>query len=71
LYSILLALGNPKVDIFSLDIEGAELQVLKTIPWDKVNISSLLIEINHIGEIFEGTFHEMRYILNNSVGFFY
>jgi hypothetical protein len=25
-YSILLALGNPTVDLFSLDIEGAELQ---------------------------------------------
>ncbi len=29
LYSVLLALGNPTVDIFSLDIEGAELQVLR------------------------------------------
>jgi hypothetical protein len=38
LYSILLALGNPTVDIFSLDIEGAELKVLETIPWSKVKI---------------------------------
>ena len=29
LYSILLALGNPTVHYFSLDIEGAELAVLK------------------------------------------
>jgi hypothetical protein len=36
LYSILLALGNPTVDLFSLDIEGAELKVLETIPWSKV-----------------------------------
>ena len=32
LYSILLALGNPTVDYLVLDIEGAELQVLKTVP---------------------------------------
>ena len=38
LYSILLALDNPIVDYFSLDIEGNELEVLKTIPFDKVDI---------------------------------
>ena len=38
LYSILLALGNPTVHHFSLDIEGAELPVLKTVPWEKVDI---------------------------------
>ena len=38
LYSILLALDNPRVDYFSLDIEGNELEVLKTIPFDKVDI---------------------------------
>ena len=27
LYSVLMALGNPTMDLFSLDIEGAELQV--------------------------------------------
>ena len=37
-YSILLAMGNPTVDYFSLDVEGAELPILKTIPWDKVDI---------------------------------
>ena len=36
LYSILMALGNPTVDYFSLDIEGAEFPVLKTIPFEKV-----------------------------------
>ena len=36
LYTILLAMGNPTVHYFSLDIEGAEFPVLQTIPWDKV-----------------------------------
>lgn len=37
LYTMLLALGNPTVHYFSLDIEGAEFPVLRTIPWEKVN----------------------------------
>ena len=37
-YSILLSMGNPTVDYFSLDVERAELPILETIPWDKVNI---------------------------------
>ena len=43
LYSLLLALGNPTVDFLTLDIEGAELQVLKTIPWEKVRVSSFCL----------------------------
>jgi hypothetical protein len=30
IYSVLMALGNPTVDLFSLDIEGAEIQVKMT-----------------------------------------
>ena len=47
LYSVLLALDNPIVDYFSLDVEGAELGILKTIPWDKVDIRVLTIEFNN------------------------
>ena len=38
LYTLLLAMGNPTVDFFSLDVEGAEIKVLETIPFDKVDI---------------------------------
>merc|ERR1719450_1289364 len=38
LYSILLALGQKRIDFFSLDIEGAEIGVLNTIPFDKLDI---------------------------------
>lgn len=47
-YSILLAIGNPTVHYFSLDVEGVEVDVLKTIPWDKVDIKVLSIEYTHI-----------------------
>ena len=36
--SLLSAVGNPKVNYLSLDIEGAELQVLRSIPWHLVDI---------------------------------
>jgi hypothetical protein len=38
LYSILLAVGKTKVDYFSLDVEGSETQILKTVPWHRVDI---------------------------------
>ena len=48
LYSLLLAIGRAdRVDFFSLDIEGAELAVLRAIPWTKVNIELVMIEVNH------------------------
>ncbi len=37
-YSVLLASNRVNIDYFSLDIEGFEMQILKTIPWDKVDI---------------------------------
>jgi len=49
LYSILLALDNPTVNYFSLDIEGGEYQVLETIPWDKVDIEVMSIETHFMG----------------------
>lgn len=47
LYSILLALNQLTVDFFSLDVEGDELNVLKTIPLDKVNIKMMTVEYVH------------------------
>ena len=36
--SLLLALDITKVNYFSLDIEGAEIQVLRSVPWHLVDI---------------------------------
>ncbi|KAL3831893.1 hypothetical protein ACJMK2_023587 [Sinanodonta woodiana] len=47
LYSILLALGQTTVDFFSLDIEGDEMHVLETIPFDKLNIKMMTVEFVH------------------------
>jgi hypothetical protein len=46
-----------------LDIEGAELPVLRAIPWTKVNIRVILIEVIHFGKMFDGTKEEMKAFL--------
>jgi len=43
LYSYLLALNRTKVDYFSLDVEGSELDVLRTIPFEKLDIRVRLL----------------------------
>lgn len=48
LYSILLSIGNPTVDYFSLDVEGAEMGILESIPWDKVDIRVISVEVQHL-----------------------
>jgi len=76
IYSILLALGNPTIDLFSLDVEGPEFEILQTIPWQKVNIRVLLVEVVNIGKIFGGSLAELNnfledkgYKLYKSVGY--
>lgn len=39
-YTLLLAVGNPTVDLFVLDIEGAEMPVVKSIPLNEANFTS-------------------------------
>ena len=45
LQAVLKAINSPKVTYFSLDIEGAEYDVLKTLDFDKIDISLLGVEI--------------------------
>ena len=63
LYSILQALGNPTVHYFSLDVEGSEIQILKTIPFDKVDIKVIDVEFKNLGDIFPGTLQELDDLL--------
>jgi len=59
LYSILLAMGNPTVNYFSLDVEGAEFPILKSIPWDKVDIQVMSIETHLLNKLFPGDRDEL------------
>ena len=43
LQSVLVALGNPIVDYFSLDVEGSEFPILKSLDWENVNISGTIL----------------------------
>ena len=46
LNTILSAINIKKVDYFSLDVEGGELDVLKSIQYDKITIDTFSIEHN-------------------------
>ena len=48
LYSLLLALNRTRVDFLSLDVEGDELYVLQTIPYDKIDIRMMTVEFAHV-----------------------
>ena len=59
LYSLLLTLGNPTVHWFILDIEGAEFQVLQTIPWHSVDIEMVSVETDMAGLVMPGSREEI------------
>lgn len=44
LYSLLLALEVTHVDYFSLDVDGIDLDILRTIPFDKIQIDVMSVE---------------------------
>jgi len=48
LESLLLAINQTRVDYFSLDVEGMELEVLETIPWSRLDIRALSVEDRHV-----------------------
>ena len=47
------------------------MQVLKSIPFDKVDISVIMIEMSHLGEIFDGDNDTLRRFLNDNGYIFY
>ena len=47
LYSLMLALNQRHIDYLSLDVEGLELSILQTIPFDKLDISVITVEYKH------------------------
>ena len=42
IYSIMLALNRTTYDFFSLDVDGSELDILRTIPWPYVDIKVII-----------------------------
>ncbi|KAG5684008.1 hypothetical protein PVAND_013261 [Polypedilum vanderplanki] len=59
LYTILLALNRTQVDLLSLGCQGQELEILQTIPWDRVSIEVISIHLVHFS-------HKIDYALYSS-----
>jgi len=51
LNTILTAIGVNSIDYFSLDVEGGEMDVLKSIKFDRVHVKTLTIEHNGFEDI--------------------
>jgi len=47
LETLLLAINVTHIDYFSLDVEGVELPILRTIPWKKLDIHIMSVEYGH------------------------
>ena len=65
---MLTALNFPKIDYFSLDIEGAEFQVLKTIPFHLQELKILLMGIETVqtGKMFNGTEEDIKDLMTSN-----
>ena len=51
----------------NVDIEGAEFGVLKTVPWDKLDIKVLLVELIHAGNVNKGSREEvLKFLLSKN-----
>ena len=66
LTSIIEAVGNPTIDYLSLDIEGVEIQVLRSLPFENLDIKVISIETNHIRTTYDGRFTNLDFLLRRN-----
>ena len=48
--SVMLAMNQTHIDYFSLDVEGFEMDILETVPFDKLDITTLSVEYEHLSK---------------------
>jgi len=65
-YTLVKAEGSPTVNLAVLDIEGYELAVLRTIPWDKVDVEVWSIETDLAGKFMAGSREEIIDIMTKA-----
>ncbi|XP_063700260.1 protein Star-like [Culicoides brevitarsis] len=53
LYTLLLAVNHTQIDVLSLGCQGQELEILQTIPWNKVQINVISLHLSHNFDHFE------------------
>ena len=64
--SYVKAYGKLSIDYLSLDIEGAELQVLQSLDFNEIDIKIISVETNKIGIIFDGSFTQLDFLLRRN-----
>ncbi|XP_013387737.1 uncharacterized protein LOC106156854 [Lingula anatina] len=58
--TLLSTIGRTHVDFFSLDIEGAELEVLQAFPWDKITVDMWTVEVHRLSENYSQALIDIR-----------
>ena len=48
LETMLLAMNRTRLDYLSLDVEGLEMEVIRTIPFDRIDIRVISVEHKHV-----------------------
>lgn len=66
-YDLLLSHGLRKIDLFSIDIEGGEFDVLKTIDFNIINIEVILVENNYEDENIRNFLKKNGYLLDTTL----
>lgn len=68
LYSLLLAVKQTRLDVLSLGCQGQELDVLKTIPFNKIAVRVISI---HLGQHFEENEEEQSKYMRQIIKFLF
>ncbi|XP_023933267.1 protein Star-like [Lingula anatina] len=58
--TLLSTIGRTHVDFFSLDIEGAELEVLRAFPWDKITVDMWTVEVHQRSKNYSQALKDIR-----------
>ncbi|XP_013408177.1 protein Star-like [Lingula anatina] len=64
--TLLSTIGRTHVDFFSLDIEGAELEVLQAFPWDKITVDMWTVEVHQRTKNYSQALLDIRRVFNRT-----
>lgn len=72
LYSVLAAVGVNHIDYLSLDVESVEIEILKTVPFDKISISAMSVEMYQMNHALQNKrIAEVRKFMEGQIGYNY
>ena len=59
-----MTVPKPPISMY-LNMHSYYFQVLETIPWESLDIEVVLVETDHLGEVFPGSRHQLHSFFDN------